>query len=101
MDRINTSNYSIRLIGSPAKDIVIHHNRLKLWYGTPQEVTAPSAISPTTDQLYSDVVCRSIRTPAGGYTSSTNDPPPGSVSPITRPQRNRGSLTRHNDYVRH
>ena len=97
MDRISTSNYRIRLIGSPAMDTVVHHNRLKLCYGTPQEVTAPSTTSPTTDQLYSDVVHRSIRTPAGGYTSSTNDPP----TPITRPRCNRGPPTRYNDYMHH
>lgn len=102
MDRVSASNYRIRLIGSSAKDIVVHHNWLKLCYGTPQEVTAHSSTSSsTTDQLYSDVVRCCNRTPAGGHTSSTNDPPPDSVTPINWPQRSCGPPTRYSNYVCH
>ena len=85
MDRVNTSNYHIRLIGSPAKDSVVHHNQLKLCHGTPQEITVPSSTSSPADRLYSDVVRCSVSTSAGGHTSSTNynDPPLDTVTPIT------------------
>ena len=57
IDRVSTSNFRTKLIVSPSKDMVVHHNWLKLCYGTPQEVTAPSGQSPATRCLYSDVVC--------------------------------------------
>ena len=86
MDRVNTANYRIRLIGSPAKDTVVHHNRLKLCCGTPKEATVPSSTLPSTNRLYSDVVRHyTIRTPAGGHTSSTNDSPDSATN--NRPQR--------------
>ena len=53
----HVANYYIGLIGSPAKDIVVHHTWFKLCYGIPQEVTVSSSSSSATDQLYSDVVC--------------------------------------------
>ena len=37
LDKLSATNYLIKIIGSPAKDMVVHHNRLKLCYGTPQQ----------------------------------------------------------------
>ena len=39
LDRVNRVNYCIKLVESSAKPQVIHHNRLKLCYGTPQQTT--------------------------------------------------------------
>ena len=39
LDKLSATNYRIKLIGSPANDMVVHHNRLKLCYGTPQQPT--------------------------------------------------------------
>jgi len=102
IDRITTSNYRIRLIGS-TKEMVVHHNRLKLCYGTPQVVTAPPGMLLADRPSYSDVVRRSVSTPVGGYTSSSTDPPPAlahDTTPTTRPSRHCGPPTRFNDYVR-
>ena len=79
IDRVSTSNFRTKLIVSPSKDMVVHHNWLKLCYGTPQEVTAPSGQSPATRCLYSDVVCWYIPDPAGRYTSSASNPLPDST----------------------
>lgn len=51
-----TYTYCIRQIGSPAKDIVVLHNRLKLCYGTSQEVAIPASATSTTVKPYSDIV---------------------------------------------
>lgn len=75
IDRINTFNYCIKLIGS-TKEMVVHHNHLKLCYGTPQEISNPSGMSAANNPLYLDVMRRSVPAPVGGYTSSSNDPPP-------------------------
>ena len=65
MDIVSTCNYHIRLIESPAKDIVVHHNWLKFCYVTPQKVPVPSSTSSAPDRLYSDIVRNSTRTSAG------------------------------------
>ena len=55
LDKVNDSNYCIRLIGSPSKDLVVHHNRLKLCNGTPRDTPMSPSNNCTTTRLYSDV----------------------------------------------
>ena len=42
LDKTNATNYHIRLIRSLAKDLIVHHNRLKLCYGIPQQISSTS-----------------------------------------------------------
>jgi len=78
LDRINKVNYRITLIESPAKPLVVHHNRLKLCYGTPQQVTTPASqpslnIQNQNRPFYSEIV-QSTSPTVGGYTAPPNDP---------------------------
>ena len=71
LDRVNRVNYRIKLVGSSAKPQVIHHNRLKLCYGTPQQTTTSmqhQSSTVRTQPLYADVVRRPASS-VGGYTS--------------------------------
>ena len=36
IDRINPANYKIQLISHPSKTLVVHQDRLKYCFGTPQ-----------------------------------------------------------------
>ena len=42
MDRISKVNYRLKLVGSSAKSLVVHHNQLKPYYRRPQEVSPAS-----------------------------------------------------------
>ena len=42
IDKLSDTNYRIQLVGSSAKSLVVHHNRMKLCYGIPQQVPSPS-----------------------------------------------------------
>ena len=87
MDRNSEVNYRLKLVGSSAKSLVVHHNRLKSYYGTPQQVTpapnrllTPVNLAPTHLDLRTSSII-----PAGGYTSSSTVPddssPPSSEIP--------------------
>ena len=107
LDKINDSNYRIQLIGPPSKDLVVHHNRLKLCYGAPHDTPTSPSNNCTTTRLYSDVV-RQSSNQGGGYTSSVSSPQPASTTPTTpalaapapRPSRNHGPPVCYNDFVR-
>jgi len=106
LDKTSKTNYRVRLIGSPAKDLVVHHNRLKLCYGTPQQVSSASQSTHTplqtfnSQQLYSDVVRSTETSPIGGYTSSSNDSSHEISVPVTtRPRRTCGPPSRYTDFV--
>ena len=129
LDRVNRVNYRIKLVGSSAKPQVIHHNRLKLCYGTPQQTTTSMQHQSSTVQtqpLYADVVRRPASS-VGGYTSppsssatapmnsattssnnATMAPPSSSTDSVTatsvrsanpRPQHNRRPPARYNDFI--
>ena len=54
LDKTSVTNYRVRLIGPPAKDLIVHHNRLKLCYDMPQQVSSSSQSTctpPTHHQL--------------------------------------------------
>jgi len=75
LDRVSKVNYRIKLVGSAAQPKVVHHNRLKLCYGTPQQIVAPNQQLPSnteTRPLYSDIVQRPVHSAAGGYTTSSD-----------------------------
>ena len=110
LDKISATNYRIKLVGSPAKDIVVHHNKLKLCYSTPQHSTLTQAPLTSTRHSYADVVRRmdpeptgghiKESEPIGGYTSSSNNSSPDATVPVaTRPRRNCGPPNRYNDFV--
>ena len=89
LDRINKVNYRIKLVGSSVKPQVVHHNRLKLCYGTPQQITTPVLHPPSTvltRPLYAEIVRRPASSSVGGYTtppsSSTTTPPSSSTSAL-------------------
>ena len=57
LDNVSNVNYRIKLVGSSAQPKVVHHNRLKLCYGTPQQIAAPAPQLPSNTQarpLYSN-----------------------------------------------
>ena len=90
LDRINKVNYRITLIGSSAKPLVVHHNRLKLCHGTPQQfITAASQPSPNIENrpLYSEVLQRTVPT-VGGYTTSPNSSPTATTRITTTAEPN-------------
>ena len=68
LDKISATNYRIKLVGSPAKDMVVHQNRLKLCYGTPQHSTLTQAPLTSTRHSHADVVRRTDPEPTGGHT---------------------------------
>ena len=119
IDRINLVNYKIQLISQPAKTLVVHHNHLKLCFGTPQCPPAPPEVSPHSSGalasptleprlLYSTVLSMDTPSP-GGYTSSDNSivtpptttaaSPPVSTAP--RPYRSRQPPDRYADFIRY
>ena len=109
LDKIGSLTYRVQLIGS-AKILVVHRNRLKIYYGEPMNRTPrstqkgstptrhrerqmyPTTPSPWISSLppkpsYADMVTRRQGTsPAAGYTTSLNS---GISYRILRPQRNR------------
>ena len=100
LDKLSATNYRIKLIGSPSKDMVVHHNWLKLCYGTPQQ----SIITPTplnsTQPSYAEVVRHTESEPIGGYSSSSdNSSRDVTVPATTRPRRNCGPPSRYSDFV--
>ena len=129
LDRVNRVNYRIKLVGSSAKSQVIHHNRLKLCYGTPQQTTTSmqhQSSTVRTQPLYADVVrrpalsvggytsppCSSATAPMNSATTSSNNanmaPPSSSIDSVTAtlvrsanpcPQRNRRPPARYNDFI--
>ena len=96
LDRINKVNYRIKLVGLSVKPQVVHNNRLKLCYGTPQQITTPILHPPSTVQtqpLYTEIVQIPASSSVGGYTtppssstttpsSSTTTPPSSSTSAL-------------------
>ena len=92
IDRINLMNYKIQLISQPSKTLVVHHDRLKHCFGTPQCPPAPPGVSPrspalssstmATCPLYSTVLSTTSLNSPGGYTSSDN---PAVSLPATTP----------------
>ena len=122
IDRLTSTNYKIQLISLPSKTLVVHHNRLKHCFGTPQCPPASSFSSPhcsssstsTTRPLYSTVLAGHVTSSSGGYTSSDITPPPlpqvpppsssSAADPSTtnsRPQRSRRPPERYADFVAH
>ena len=129
LDRVNRVNYRIKLVGSSAKSQVIHHNRLKLCYGTPLQTTTSmqhQSSTVRTQPLYADVVrrpalsvggyssppCSSATAPMNSATTSSNNanmaPPSSSIDSVTAtlvrsanpcPQRNRRPPARYNDFI--
>ena len=124
LDRVSKVNYRIKLVGSAAQPKVVHHNRLKLCYGTPQQIVAPNQQLPSnteTRPLYSDIVQRPVHSAAGGYTTSSDrqtvNPgnnstvpvispstssgaaPTSTVTSSSRPQRERRAPCRYDDFV--
>ena len=110
VDKLSALNYHIQLLGVPNKTLVVHHNRLKHCFGTPQsppQYTSQKPSAPTITRLYSDVVRR--QTPIAGHTTSLPDTPSRednsrpdpqvtSAAP-TRPQRTHRIPQRYNDFV--
>lgn len=70
MDRISEVNYRLKLVGSSSKPLVVHHNRLKPYYGTPQQAppapTRPVTSLENSTHLWPDFRYSSV-SPAGGY----------------------------------
>ena len=109
LDRVSKVNYQIKLVGSAAQPKVVHHNRLKLCYGTPQQIVAPNQQLPSnteTRPLYSDIVQRPVHSAAGGYTvpvispsTSSGAAPTSTVTSSSRPQRERRAPCRYDDFV--
>ena len=105
VDRTNSVNYRIRLIGSPSnqKSLVVHQNRLKHCYGIPKlshsTLTAPFT-ARSTPPLHSHVSTE-MAAPPGGYTTSSNDGLASSSDVSTRPQRTRRPPSRYADFVTH
>ena len=113
IDRINSTNYRIQLISLPSKTLVVHHNRLKHCFGTPQcPPASPPSSTSTTRPLYSTVLVGHATFPPGGYTSSDTPPtlppqvsPPSSTSTTDtstanpRPQRSRQPPARYADFL--
>ena len=108
VDKLSALNYRIQLLGVPNKTLVVHHNRLKHCFGTPQP--PPQYASPpslTSTRLYSDVVRQ--QAPIGGHTTSLPDPssredpsrpdPQVTSAAPTRPQRTHRIPQRYNDFV--
>ena len=118
-------NYKIQLISQPAKTLVVHHNRLKHCFGTPQCPPAPPEVSPHSSvalasptleprPLYSTVLSTNTPSP-GGYTSSDNSTvtppittaasPPVSTAPSStaapRPHRSRRPPDRYADFIQY
>ena len=92
IDRINFATYKIQLISQPSKTLVVHHDRLKHCFGTPQSPPSPPVSSPhcsiqqspiaATRPLYSAVLTGQATSSPGGYTSSDNSSPlPPVISP--------------------
>ena len=73
LEKISPTNYHIKLIVSPVKDMVVHHNKLKLCYGIPEHSTLTQAPLTLTQHSYTDVVCHTEPEPTGGYASSSNN----------------------------
>ena len=105
IDKLSALNYHIQLLGVPNKTLVVHHNRLKHCFGTPQpppEYTSQHQLSSTSTPLYSDVAQK--QAPAASYTISLDDPPRGENSTSTPPTTSRPQCTHHipqrfNDFV--
>lgn len=121
VDRINSTNYKIQLISQPSKTLVVHQDRLKHCFGTPQCPPTPPVLSShcsalpssTPRPLYSTVLARNTTSSPGGYTSSDNLPAslpqvtptfsaltaPPSTAAISRPQRSRRPPDRYADFI--
>ena len=96
----SVTNYLIKLIGSPSKNMVVHLNRLKLCYGTPQQSTITPTPLNSTQPSYAEVVHHTESEPIGGYTcSSDNSSRDVIVLAATRPLRNCGPPSRYSDFV--
>ena len=68
IDKVNTVNYRIQLIGSN-KVLVVHYNRLKLCYGEPLRRPSRRNTQPTNSNKGTP---RPVHIPSAGYTSSSN-----------------------------
>lgn len=111
IDRINSVNYKIQLLGVHSKTLIVHHNRLKHCFCTPKPPPTnhirseqhPSNSLP----LYSEVVAGHSPSRPGGYTSSSSTVPastpaaPSQSTTSTRPQRTRRPPLRYEDFVAH
>ena len=79
--------------------MVVHHNRLKLCYGTPQQSTLTQPPPTLTRPSYADAVRHTEPERTGGYTSSSTDAAAATVPVTTRSRRNCGPPSRYNDFV--
>ena len=93
IDKLSDTNYRIQLVGSSAKSLVVHHNRMKLCYGIPQQV--PSPLPPLATPEFQDIPRLSNAHPVGGYTTSSTTPP----SRGTRPHRSCGPPSHYQDFI--
>ena len=93
IDKLSDANFRIQLVGSSAKSLVVHHNRMKLCYGIPQQV--PFSLPPLATPELQDVQRLSNAHPVGGYTTSSTTPP----SRGTRPHRSCGPPSRYQDFI--
>ena len=98
LNKLSVTSYCIKLIGSPSKDMVVHHNRLKLCYGTPQQSTITPTPLNSTQPSYAEVVRHTESEPIGGYTSSSNNCSRDVTVPA-RPRRNCGPPSCYSDFV--
>ena len=95
-DKLSDANYRIQLLGSPTKSLVVHHNRMKLCYGIPQQAPPPT-VPPLATPEYHHIPRLSDVQPVGGYTTSSSTPSSGS----TRPHRSRGPPACYQNFVSH
>ena len=117
IDRVGDLDYYIQLIGS-SKTLVVHRNRLKLWYGEPvhfrlhkrnpqQKVVSTQNQQSPPKSSYADVVSN-CSTTVGGYTCSSEEllrpePQPAQQEQATTtwPQRNRRPPAQYGDLISH
>ena len=79
IDKLSDANYRIQLVGSPTKLLVVHHNRMKLCYGIPQQVPPPTVLPLATPGYHHNIPRLSDVQPVGEYTTSSSTPSSGST----------------------
>ena len=109
---MNLANYKIQLISHPSKTLLVHRDRLKHCFGTPQCSPGPPVSSSHSSvqqssiaasrPLYSVVLTGEAMSSPGRYTSSDNSSaplPPPSVSTGTATLRQQHSYRPSEHYT--